>query len=76
VVRYQVVQRSLDALELAIVRGPGFEDGALERIRAEVAAVLGPQARLDIHLVDRIATPANGKFRVTINAIDRTGAGS
>ena len=56
------------------MRGAGFDDSALERIRDEVKSVLGADMLLRIHLVDSIATLANGKFRVTINAIDGSGA--
>ena len=76
VLRYQVVQRSLDSLDLSIVRGAGFDDSATERIRAEVARVLGAEMQLRIHFVDAIASLPNGKFRVTINAIEHTGSGA
>jgi phenylacetate-CoA ligase len=75
VLRFQVVQRSLDSLDLSIVRGGGFDAGAVERIRGEIAAVIGTGTRVGIHFVEAIPTLANGKFRVTISEIAANGAG-
>jgi len=67
--RFQVVQRSLDALDISIVRGEGFEDSGLDYARREIAKVIGDAAEIRFHFVDEIPTGANGKFRVTISEI-------
>ena len=65
-VRFQLVQRRLDQLDLAIVRGPGFDDAGLAYIRREVAKVLGDSVALHCHFVDDIALTPSGKLRVTV----------
>ena len=68
--RFQVVQRSLDTLDISIVRGPGFDDSGLDYARREIAKVIGDAVEIRFHTVDEIATGANGKFRVTVSALD------
>ncbi len=69
--RFQLVQRRLDRLDLAIVRGPGFDDAALAFIRTEVARVLGDSVMLECRFVDDIPLTASGKLRVTVSELDR-----
>jgi len=64
--RFQLVQRQLDRLDLAIVRGDGFDDASLAYIRREVAKVLGASITLDCRFVDDIPLTPSGKRRVTI----------
>lgn len=70
VMRFQVVQTRLDRLELAIVRGEGFDEGSLQYIRREVAKVLGDSVELVCHFVDDISLTPSGKLRVTISRLD------
>ena len=67
--RFQVVQRSLDALDISIVRGPAFDESGLAYARREIAKVLGDATEVRFHFVDEIVTGANGKFRVTISEL-------
>jgi phenylacetate-CoA ligase len=69
--RFQVVQRSLGALDISIVRGPGFEESGLDYARREIVKVIGDDAEIRFHFVDEIPTGANGKFRVTLCEIGR-----
>lgn len=64
-VRFQVVQRRLDELDLALVRGPGFEDSSLDYIRRELAKVIGGSLTLHCHFVEDIPLTPSGKWRVT-----------
>ena len=64
--RFQLVQRRLDRLDLAIVRGAAFDDASLAYIRREVAKVLGESVELDCHFVDDIPLTRSGKLRVTV----------
>lgn len=68
-VRFQVVQRSLDTLDISIVRGAGFNATGLDYARAEIRKVLGDTLDLRFHFVDALPTGANGKFRVTVSQI-------
>ncbi|MGN6091445.1 MAG: phenylacetate--CoA ligase family protein [Luteibacter jiangsuensis] len=67
--RFQLVQRSLERLDLSIVRGRGFEDASLDYIRREVAKVLGDSAELHCHFVDDIPLTRSGKLRVTVSEL-------
>jgi phenylacetate-CoA ligase len=67
--RFQLVQRSLDRLDLSIVRGRDFEDASLDYIRHEVAKVLGDSAELHCHFVDDIPLTRSGKLRVTVSEL-------
>jgi phenylacetate-CoA ligase len=61
--RFQLVQRSLDRLELSLVRGRDFEDASIEYIRREVTKVIGTSAELQIKFVDEIPLTPSGKLR-------------
>ncbi|WP_449429514.1 phenylacetate--CoA ligase family protein [Rhodanobacter umsongensis] len=67
--RFQLVQRRLDRLDLAIVRGAGFDDASLAYIRREVAKVLGDSVELHCHFVDGIPLTRSGKLRVTVSEL-------
>ncbi|GAB2555273.1 phenylacetate--CoA ligase family protein [Rhodanobacter koreensis] len=67
--RFQLVQRRLDRLDLAIVRGAGFDDASLAYIRREVAKVLGGSVELHCHFVDDIPLTRSGKLRVTVSEL-------
>jgi phenylacetate-CoA ligase len=67
--RFQVVQDSLDTLDISIVRGKGFDPAGLDYARRELAKVIGNDAEIRFHFVDEIPTGANGKFRVTISRV-------
>lgn len=70
--RFQVVQRRLDQLELALVRGAGFDESSLGYIRSELAKVVGDSLELRFHFVDDIPLTPSGKSRVTISELPAT----
>jgi len=72
--RFQVVQRQLDKLDLAIVRGAEFNDASMAYIRGETAKVLGDSIELRCHFVDDIALTPSGKLRVTVSELAPTQA--
>jgi phenylacetate-CoA ligase len=67
--RFQLVQRSLDRIDLSIVRGAGFDDASLEYIHREVGKVLGDSVQLHCHFVDDIPLTRSGKLRVTVSEL-------
>ena len=73
-VRFQVVQRRLDQLELSLVRGPGFDEASLAYIRRELAKVVGDSLQLNVHFVDDIPLTPSGKWRVCISELPATPA--
>ena len=70
VLRFQVIQRSLDCVDMTLVRGDGFDESASAYIRRETAKVLGESVTLNLIFANAIALGANGKFRVTISELD------
>ncbi len=73
-VRFQVVQRRLDQLELSLVRGAGFDEASLAYIRHELAKVVGDSLQLNVHFVDDIPLTPSGKWRVCISELPVTPA--
>ncbi len=73
-VRFQVVQRRLDQLELALVRGPGFDDSSLDYIRHELAKVVGDSLAIHFRFVEDIPLTPSGKWRVTMSELPVTPA--
>ncbi|MEO7433118.1 MAG: phenylacetate--CoA ligase family protein [Dokdonella sp.] len=69
VVRFQVVQRTLETLDISIVRGDAFDAAGLDYARNEIAKQLGDALDVRFHFVDAIETGKNGKFRVTISEL-------
>ncbi|TCV97617.1 phenylacetate-CoA ligase [Luteibacter rhizovicinus] len=67
--RFQLVQRRLDRLDLAIVRGPAFDDASLAYIRREVDKVLGSSVELHCHFPSDIPLTPSGKLRVTVSEL-------
>jgi phenylacetate-coenzyme A ligase PaaK-like adenylate-forming protein len=66
---YQVVQTSLDRLDLSLVRGDGFDEQSLAYIRNEVSKVLGDSIALHCHFVEDIPLTPSGKRRVTVSEL-------
>ncbi len=73
--RFQLVQRSLTDLDLAIVLEEGFGQAEAERLYARISTdlvkVLGADCRLTIVRKDQLEDAPGGKFLYTINQIGR-----
>ncbi len=67
--RYQVVQKTLDALEVVIVRDDDFNESTIELVRGELRKVLGDGIALEFRFANEIPLTATGKLRVTISEI-------
>ena len=67
--RFQLVQRRLDRLELALVCDERFDDDGMAWIRRELAKVVGDSVALDCRIVDDIPLTPSGKLRVTVSAL-------
>ncbi|GAB3786472.1 phenylacetate--CoA ligase family protein [Dyella agri] len=67
--RFQLVQRRLDRLELALVCDDRFDDASMAYIRHELAKVVGDSVALDCRIVDDIPLTPSGKLRVTVSAL-------
>lgn len=69
VLRFQLVQRALDRLDLSIVPGRAFNGDSLDFIRHEARKVLGTSVELHCHMVDDIPLTPSGKLRVTVSEL-------
>ena len=67
--KYQVVQRSLDTLDITLVQDGHLDPGGLDYIRRETARVLGADVDIRLHFADAIESSGSGKFRVTISEL-------
>ncbi len=67
--RYQFVQRTIDSLDLTLVRDASFDDTVLARVRERVEGVIGEGMALRIAYADDIPVLANGKRRVTVSEL-------
>ena len=68
--RFQVKQHRLDALDIAIVAGPQFNEQQQQYVRGEIAKLLGDDVAVDLRLVDDIPLTSSGKLRVTISELE------
>lgn len=67
--RFQAVQHQLDAIEVSLVRGEGFDPAALDRMRARFREVCGDSTQLRFHYADDIPLTRTGKLRVAISTL-------
>ncbi len=67
--RYQVVQRSLDRVEVRVVRDGDFDPDALEQVRESLQRSMGRATTLEFEFPDEIPLTATGKHRVTVSEL-------
>jgi phenylacetate-CoA ligase len=67
----QVVQETKEAVEVRIVRRPGFGEASERGLLKEIRSRLGDAIRVDLHYVDSIPREKNGKFRAVKSAVGR-----
>lgn len=66
--KYQVVQNSLDALDINLVPAENFDNQIhLESLKETIAFHCGKEIRLTFNFMDSIPLPTSGKFRFIIN---------
>lgn len=59
----QVLQETASALEVLVVRRPGYSDTSERGLLKEFRSRLGDEIRIDLRYVESIPREANGKFR-------------
>jgi phenylacetate-CoA ligase len=69
VVRFQVVQESLDKIEIRAVLRPSWSEADRRTLDNELRKVLGPDLRVDFRQVDAIPLTAMGKLQVVVNRL-------
>ncbi len=66
--KFQVVQESLELLNIYIVRGKNLYDDNIVYIREKISEYTGIE-QINMHFVDSIPTSPSGKFRFTISKL-------
>lgn len=69
IVRFQAEQSRPDEIEVRLVRGNGFQDASLERIRERMHAAYGHDLRLAFSFHAQIPLTASGKLRVAVSRL-------
>jgi phenylacetate-CoA ligase len=67
----QYIQRSVDSLDVYIVKGNGFSQASEEKAYAELRKRLGAEIAIQLHFVDHIVREPNGKFKSVISHIKK-----
>lgn len=66
----QIIQRTLDAIEVRILPGKNFDKSRdLSILESEFRKRMGQEIRIDFNLVDHIPRTSNGKFRAVISEL-------
>lgn len=65
----QIVQTAPDAVTVRIVPGPNYRDALTGHLVRELQARLGSDVQIDVQMVDRLETSANGKFKWVISRV-------
>jgi len=69
VVKFQVIQETLEDLQIMMVTSDELSDEALRRLDREVRRVFGNAIKVSYSRVDDIPLTSSGKYRVTISRI-------
>lgn len=72
---YQVIQNSIDVINIKIVKEDNFSDEILEKIRKAIA-VRSLGWKVEFEFVDEIKRTSAGKFKFIINNLDKANAES
>ena len=68
----QIVQESVDRIEVYLVRDDGYnEEGDELPLVRELRARLGPTIAIDLHRVEDIPRTPMGKLRFVVSRVDR-----
>jgi phenylacetate-CoA ligase len=67
--RFQAMQHQLDAIDVTLVRGEGFDPAALDTLRERFRQVCGDATQLRFHYADEIPLTRTGKLRVAISTL-------
>lgn len=70
VIQFQVTQRRLDELTVAIVKDQGFDESSMQYLSNAVRQVLGERIAVKYEFPERIPLTSSGKQRVTISMLD------
>lgn len=75
VLEHQARQKSLDEIEVLVVRRPLYDQAAMDRFLDRMRAVVGEGVRLPVRFVDSIPREKSGKHRYFVSEIARAQLG-
>jgi phenylacetate-CoA ligase len=67
--QFKIIQPAIDHLQVQIVAGPQWHEGAIRQIVEGLQARLGASLRVDLGMVDAIAPEASGKHRYVVSHV-------
>jgi phenylacetate-CoA ligase len=67
--RFQIVQRTLDSVDVTLAVDDGVDASMIARVKALIGKALGDRVDIRMHVVADLPVAANGKFRVTISEL-------
>ena len=65
----QIVQTAPDAIIVRLVPGAGYTDALTDRLVKDLKERLGEDVRVEVQMVDRLESSANGKFKWVISHV-------
>ena len=66
IAQLQIIQESLDAFVLNVVRNAEFDDLAYKKLANSISEIFGDHVTVDIHLLEGIPQDRNSKYRFSI----------
>ena len=69
IARFQVHQKSLDSLDVNLIKGDGFSTAHKGMVEKKVKEIIGDKVNVTINEVDDIPVPISGKFKFAISDI-------
>jgi phenylacetate-CoA ligase len=70
--QYQIVQEAADRIVMLIVPGPAFAQEKATAFEARAAAVVDPEVKVRVELVERIEPAPSGKFHLARSLVPAT----
>lgn len=64
---YQVIQNSIDSVDVFLVKSSSFKENDLAKIRINLADLLGENMSVRIHMVEHIPRGPRGKYQAVIS---------
>jgi len=69
IARFQVHQKSIETLDINIIKGQGFTEKHKGIVEDKVKEIIGPDVVITINEVEHIPVPVSGKFKFAISDI-------
>jgi phenylacetate-CoA ligase len=67
--QFKVIQEKINLIRMQIVKGKGFSQETIDRVKRDVKNVLGEEVHVEVEVVDEIPREKSGKVRSVISKI-------